>query len=154
MSLKALLSNSLTLAYYFLMLLRPASLLHFWAKLILRECVRLYAISISGYSSKSISARSFWLGVHFSGDTINRYLLRMSSSAFVSLFFSIYAQMSAHILRDYYPVLCMVCVCQNLSLPTSHFSLLCVGNKHLASISYCGFIVISRFLQERKTSRF
>ena len=89
MSLKALLSNSPTLAYHFLMLLRPASLSHFWAKIILRECARLYAISISGYSSKSISARSLWLGVHFSGDTISRYLLRMSSSAFVSLFFSL-----------------------------------------------------------------
>ena len=32
-----LLSNSPTLAYYFLMLLRPAALSHFWAKLILRE---------------------------------------------------------------------------------------------------------------------
>ena len=89
MSLNALLSNSPTLAYHFLMLLRPASLSHFWANIILRECVRLYAFSISGYSSKSISARSLWLAVHFSGDTISRYMLRMNSSAFVSLFLSL-----------------------------------------------------------------
>lgn len=89
MSLNALLSNSPTLAYHFLMLLRPAALSHFWAKLILRECVRLYAVSMSGCSSNSISARSLWLEVHFSGDTISRYLLRISNSAFVSLFLSL-----------------------------------------------------------------
>ena len=40
------------------------------------------------------------------------------------------------------------------TLVSSNHSNICVGNKHLVSISYCGFIVIFRFLQERKTSRF
>ena len=31
-------------------------------------------------------------------------------------------------------------------LVSSNHSNICIGNKHLASISYCGFIVISRFL--------
>lgn len=242
MSLNALLSNSHTLAYHFLMLLRPASLSHFWANIILRECVRLYAFSISGYSSKSISAHSLWLAVHFSGDTISRYLLRMNSSAFVSLFLSLSGWYAAslriglpsalgqvfnhspeaipcigrfrhwltavsdtYLLQCFKTELLMVetvkgyhglgkagtdnlahafgdvkrptrlsginafssryrwttftkasseCVSRvavfslglTSTLVRSNHSNICVGNKHLTSISYCGFIVISRLL--------
>lgn len=119
MSLKALLSNSPTLAYHFLILLRPASLSHFWAKIILRECVRLYAISISGYSSKSISARSLCLGSLHNGHeaSLSPMSLLVGQDG-IDLTCGqtclIYAQMSAHILRDYHPVLCMVCVFPDL----------------------------------------